>query len=70
MGFDSISVELEPSPEDLLTYWGLEISEKNLEQLFPNPISLDLAAEAALGGLSQGIGPAGENLVVSRSGHC
>ena len=70
MGFDSVSVELEPSPEDLLTCWGLEISEKNLEHFFPKPISHDLAAEAALGGLSQGVGLVGENLDGSRSGIC
>ena len=47
MGLDSFSVELEPSPEDLLTVWGVEISEKNLDLYFPNRASLYLAAETA-----------------------
>ena len=45
MGIDSFSVELEPSPEDLLTEWGLEVSEKNLDFHFPLRASVDLEAE-------------------------
>ena len=71
MGFASVSVELEHSPKYLLTYWVLEISEKNLELFFPNLVfPHDLITEAALGGLSQGVGLLGETLVSSRSGHC
>ena len=53
MGFDSESLELEPSLEDLLTCWGHEVSTKNLDLFFPKNLSLQGPSDEVFAGSTQ-----------------